>query len=197
MNRLEKAAARRALAAMPKESGIDKWMEKTGGRFEEAYHHMRALTGFSPEVCMLGAWMSLGADDRGEKLRHWSDITAWLSTTRPTISRWRSDYRLDEWAEQLRLIELRGQPLGEVDRVTYLQAVDPNAPVDARRLFYQRAGVLGQDITVHDTTQKEKLTGWLSELREIEAEGNVVELEVEDDGTLAELGTEAGDVSPA
>ena len=194
MNRLEKAAARRALKEMQRPTQLDQWTVEKGGRFEEAYRYLRATVGMPSEVAFVCAWMSLSRDDRGEDLRTWTQLENWLCVSRESIYKWRNDYLLDEWAEQLRLLALRGQPLGEVDRVTYLQAIDPSAPVEARRLFYQRAGVLGQDITVHDKTQKEKLDDWLLELRQMD-EDKIIE--VEHNEPLAELGTEEGDVSPA
>jgi hypothetical protein len=147
---------------------MDGWDAYEGGRFEEGYRFLRAATNFDPGPCFVGAWMSLSKDDRGEKLSTWPKLAAWLCIARQTCYNWRAQFELDEWAELLRLMELRGEKLGDVDRVTYLQAIDSDAPVDARRLYYQRAGVMGQEITVHDKTQKERLTDWLIELRALE-----------------------------
>ena len=149
---------------------LEGWADYEGGRFEEAYHFLRAATDFDSGPCFVGAWMSLSKDDRGERLQTWNKLAAWLSVVRETLYRWRSNYQLDEWAELLRLMELRGEKLGNVDLVAYNQAIDPNAPVDARRLFYQRVGALGQEITIHDQSLKERLTDWLRELRDLEAD---------------------------
>lgn len=163
------------------EDRIETWTTTVGGRFEEAYRYLRATTQFDPPVSFLGAWLSLNKDDRGE-LPSWDSLANFLAVSLRCLYTYRTEFQLDEWAAQLRLMELHGYQLGEVDRITYIAAVDPESPVDARRLYYQRAGVLGQDITVHTRSQKEKLHDWLSELRGVgqdetlALESDVVEL---------------------
>jgi hypothetical protein len=143
------------------------WTEYEGGRFSEAYQYLRAVTKFAPGRCFVGAWMSLDKDDRG-KLKTWGDLADWLGVNRTTCYRWRIENRLDDWAAQLRLMQLQGDKLGEVDRITYKKAASEDSTVEERRLFYQRAGAIGQEVTVKDQTQREVLTQWLSELRDLE-----------------------------
>ena len=160
---------------------IENWVNSVNGRFEEAYRYLRGVTNFRPAVCFVGAWMSLSNDDRGESLHTWTLLANWLGVSRTTLYNWRGEFSLDDWAAQLRLMELHGEQLGEVDRVTYLQAIDMKSPVDARRLYYQRAGVLGQDVTIHDKTQKEKMDEWLKELREVPVESPAIEVDKNDE----------------
>lgn len=143
---------------------IDGWVSAAGGEFEECYRLMRSLTGLRPGPCFVAAWMALGKDDRGS-LRTWGKLAEWLGVARQTVYGWRATHRLDEWAEQLRLMMLRGERLGEVDRVAYMQAIDPSAPVAARRLFYERVGVLGQDADLRSQAQESQMQAWLDALR--------------------------------
>ena len=165
------------------EAQIEGWIDHEGGRFEEAYYYLRATTRFKSGVCFVGAWLSLSEDDRGD-LDGVGKLANWLGISRWTVNAWRVDFLLDDWAEQLRLMQLHGLQLGKVDEVTYKQAIKPESPVDARRLYYQRAGVLGQEITLHTRTQKEKMAEWLQALRD----------EGDDDGTVAELEAEVIDL---
>jgi len=146
---------------------VEAWVDAAGGRFEEAYRYMRTATGWRPGPCFVAAWLSLHKDDRGE-LATFGKLAEWLGVSRQTVYKWRGTYRLDEWAEQMRLLALRGDKLGNVDRVTYEQAIKGESPVDARRLYYQRVGVLGQELTIYDQTEKQRLESWLEDLRRVE-----------------------------
>lgn len=146
---------------------VEGWIDRTGGRFEEAYRYLRSRTGWRPGPCFVGAWLSLHRDDRGT-LHTFGELSEWLGVARQTAYKWRADYRLDEWAEMLRLQQLRGEALGEVDRMTLAKALDPEAPTDARRLYYQRAGVLNQEVTISDLSQEQRMEQWLAELRTLE-----------------------------
>ena len=143
------------------------WVDAVGGRFEEAYRWMRSKTGWRPGPCFTAAWLSLHKDDRGS-LRTFEALAEWLGVARGTVYGWRVNYKLDEWSEILRLQQLRGDRLGEVDRVTYNEAIDAESSVDARRLYYQRAGVLNQDVTIRDLTEQQRMEQWLEELRNAE-----------------------------
>lgn len=148
---------------------LDAWVEYPSGAFEEAYWYMRGVTDFPPAACFVAAWLSVGKDDRGE-VQFLYELAEILGVTRETLGNWRTRYQLDEWAMELRLMRMRGSALGEVDRVTYLQAVEPDSSVEARRLFYQRAGVLTADVTIRDKTRKEMLDEWLRELRDLDGD---------------------------
>jgi hypothetical protein len=145
------------------------WAEAIGGRFEEAYRLLRSY-GFRPKDSFIGAWLSCHKDDRGS-LSTVGELADWLGIARQTVYNHIKKHRLNEWAEQLRLLQLRGDALGEVDRVALAQARDPEAPVAARRLYYERAGVLKEQVDIEvigDETRFERL---LQDLRDAEDDG--------------------------
>jgi hypothetical protein len=152
------------------------WVEQVGGRFQEAFYILRAVTDFDPRSCLVGAWLSLSKDDRGE-LDTQEKLANFLGVRRQSIYRWRMNDDLDEWAVLLRRMFLQGEQLGEVDRVMYQQAIDPEAPIDSRRLYYQRAGVLPQEIKIEDQTEKKRWSEWLKKLQEPVDEDGEAEVE--------------------
>ena len=144
---------------------IEGWLDAQGGAFEISYRYLRSRFSLRPKPAFVGAWMSLHTDDRGG-LATWGEVAGFLGVARQTVYGWRGVHRLDDHAELLRLARLRGDQLGEVDRVTYYQAVGGESSVAARRLYYERAGVLGQPLTLDETAARSQLEGWLAELRD-------------------------------
>ena len=144
---------------------VDQWVDSSGGWFEQAYRYMRSTTGLRPGPCFVCAWMSVSKDDRAP-LDTWTALADWLGFARQTLYAWRSRYKLDEWAEQLRMVRMRGDRLGQVDERTYKEAVSEEGSVAARRLYYERAGVLDNHVTVEDRRKQDRLSDWLEELRE-------------------------------
>lgn len=153
-----------------KQQGVGEGLEEgVGNRFEEVYGWLKAATNMPFGPCVYGAWLSLSKDDRGS-LKYQHHVASFLGVERTILWEWRIKYNLDAWAEEIRRLWLRGERLGEVDRVAFQQAIDPTAPVDSRRLFYQRAGVLPQEVTLQDRTARQKLDEWLRDLRNAEDE---------------------------
>jgi biotin operon repressor len=140
------------------------WVDSTGGWFEEAYRYLRHDVGLRPRAAFIGAWLSCAKDDRGT-LTTYGQLADFLGVSRTAIYANIARNKLRDWAEQLRLARLRGEGLAEVDRITYTQAVDPESPVAARRLYYERAGVLKNPPSAAEIDQGRRLQDWLDELR--------------------------------
>ena len=101
---------------------VEGWLDAQGGAFEISYRYLRSRFSLRPKPAFVGAWMSLHTDDRGG-LATWGEVAGFLGVARQTVYGWRGVHRLDDHAELLRLARLRGDQLGEVDRVTDYQAV--------------------------------------------------------------------------
>lgn len=145
---------------------LESWSERAGGWFEQAYRYMRAL-GFRPNPAFICAWLSVGKDDRGS-LKTFADLAAELGIARQTVYANIAKHRLHEWAEQLRLLRMRGERLAEVDERTYGEAVGAESTPAARRLYYERAGVL--KAPAQPMEEAGRLDAWLAQLREASGE---------------------------
>lgn len=144
---------------------VEQWVSSAAGVFEESYRYLRSRFSLRPKPAFVAAWMSLHKDDRGT-LQKWEDVAEYLGVSRQTVYGWRGIHRLDDHAELLRLMRMRGDALGEVDRVTYIKASSGESTVSERELFYKRAGVLGQPMTLDEQAERSQLEGWLQALRE-------------------------------
>ena len=133
--------------------------------FEEAYLFLRAEVGMKPKQCFYAAWLSVGKDDRGNMKTH-SDVADLLAVNRGTLYDWRTKHGLDDWAEILRRMRMRGTQLAEVDKATYQAATRLDGKSTDRRLYYERAGVLGGDETdLDDKKAKDRSMQILVELK--------------------------------
>jgi len=144
---------------------LEAWATAAGGWFEEAYRYLRYEIGFRPNPAFIGAWLSCSKDDRGS-LKRIQDVADFVGISRQAVHKNIVRHQLRQWAEQLMLARMRGDHLAEVDKVTYTQAVDLDAPVAARQLYYKRAGVLDDQETLTERQQDSTLQGLLRDLRE-------------------------------
>jgi hypothetical protein len=146
---------------------VEAWTETAGGWFEEAYRTLRSF-GLKPKPSFAGAWLACGRGDRGE-LRTLGDLADWLGIARQTLYKTIQRWRLREWAEQLRLYQLRGDHLADVDKRTYERAVADDSTAADRQLYYKRAGLLTEQVTVSKLQDAETLQDILDELRGMDA----------------------------
>lgn len=142
---------------------VEGWADALGGWFEEAYRTMRSF-GYRPRPAFICAWLSCSRDDRGT-LQRVSALADFLGIARQSVYKIIARNKLREWAEQLRMFHLRGDGLGEIDARTYTAAAAPDSSAADRKLYYERAGVMKQDIRVGMLQEETALTDWLKELR--------------------------------
>lgn len=135
------------------------------GWFEQAYRFLRADVGMRPKVSFYAAWLSVSKDDRGQLKTH-EDVGTFLGVSRKTLYSWRSKHKLDGWAEQLRILRMRGDRLAEVDAQVYATAISPEGKSTDRRLFYERAGVLN-DANLEEQRNQDQVTKLLVELKSV------------------------------
>lgn len=153
----------------------EKWLstyrdeDDDGGWFAIAYRYLRYEIGMRPGHAFLASWLSVRKDDRGS-LHTYEDVANMLGVTRKTLHHWKIKYKLEESAEQLRIMRMRGDRIGEVDWAVYQAAINPTDGKAAdRRLFYERAGVLNDQLTPDEQRSKNTADRVLRELNAVGA----------------------------
>ena len=109
--------------------------------WEEGYRWLRAQ-GLKARDAIIAVWLSLATDDRGGLTTQQALADFLGYRRRETIYDRRVKKGLDEWAERLMILRLRGQRLAQVDERTFQAAASEEGTHQDRRLYYQRAGVL-------------------------------------------------------
>lgn len=135
------------------EERIEGWLAGLTGElrapWEEGYRLLRAR-GLKVRDAIIAVWLSLASDDRGE-LTTQEALAEFLGyQRRQTIYERRVKRRLDDWAERLLILRLRGERLAEVDERTFQAAVNEEGSHQDRRLYYQRAGVFQERVEIDD-----------------------------------------------
>ena len=120
---------------------LDRWLDECApsSAWGDGYGLLRSR-GVDHRYAALAVWLSLSRDDRG-KIQTREEFANFMGVSRQTTYDWESKRPVREWAEMLRVLRLRGAQLAEVDRRTYLKAVDEESSAADRQLYYKRAGV--------------------------------------------------------
>lgn len=122
------------------------WVESQGELWQEGYHFLRAR-GLRWRDALIATWYSLRRDDRGE-LPTVQALADFLGISRQRLHEIRVRKNLDEWTGLLTFIRMGGHRLAEVDERTFDAAISAEGSASDRRLYYERARVLRQEIGV-------------------------------------------------
>lgn len=145
----------------------DRWATIQGGFWQEGYFLLREL-GLSWRSAIIATWYSLRKDDRGS-LPTVASLAEFLGITDRRVRQVVVKDKLQEWTAWLIFSRLGGERLAEVDRVTFDKAAATDGTAADRRLFYERARVLQQDINLA-VSKRTPVMELLAELRRAEDE---------------------------
>ena len=137
------------------------WIGKQGELWQDSYHFLRAR-GLNWRSALIATWYSLKRDDRGE-LASVQALAEFLGITRQRVHQLIAQHNLGDWVGLLQFIRLGGYRLAEVDERSYQAASGAESSASDRRLYYERAGVLKQQINVG--LGDDPLTALLRDLR--------------------------------
>lgn len=131
------------------QSQVERWLSKARAAWRDGYDYLMAT---KPDLkyydALLAVWLSCGKDDRGS-VKTREDFADFIGVSRAVTYQWQ-DRRPEilEWVQELVELRLGGSRLADVDERTYQKAQARNGTPADRRLFYERAKVLGASLRV-------------------------------------------------
>jgi len=129
---------------------IERWLGQRTPAWREGYDFLMATKpGIRYYDALLAVWLSVGKHDRG-KLKTQLEFADAIGVSRAVTYQW-IDRRPEilKWAQELTEIWFSSSRVHDVDERTYQKASGTKSSPAWAKLFYQRAGILMEEMGLH------------------------------------------------
>ena len=132
------------------QSQIERWLGQRTPAWREGYDFLIASQpGIRYYDALLAVWLSVSKKDRG-KLKTQQEFADFVGVSRAVTYQWMSRRpEILEWARELVELRFSSTRVADVDERTYQKASGTKSSPAWVKLFYQRAGILMEEMGLH------------------------------------------------